>query len=209
MEGFRAAADALGCELALEAVLPDLDDPGAALRSIADLANAAGARFASVAVSPAEDLGFVIPRTVFGDMSAYHTLYAAAREAFPDSAIGGGNFMYFTELNRKPPPFEGAGLRHPFDLRHRARADDRSVTETVETLPYVIRSAGPCSAASPIGWDRWGSGPAPAPSAADRPRIRTAAGWPCAATTRASAACSAPPGTWGWPRGRPKGAWIP
>ena len=140
MQGFRAVADAMGWHLAMEAVVPDLDNPGEALRSIADMASAAGARFGSVAVSPAGDLDFVIPGTVFDDMSPYDTLYAAVREAFPGCTIGGGNFMYFTELNRKPPPFEGLDfVIHPTCAIVHA-ADDRSVTETVETLPYIIRS---------------------------------------------------------------------
>ena len=140
MRGFRDVADATGYPLGLEAVLPDLDNPGEALRSIAEMAGAAGARFGAVAVSPAEDLDFVIPGTVFDDLSPYETLYAAAREAFPGSAIGGGNFMYFTELNRKPPPFDGLDfVIHPTCAIVHA-ADDRSVTETVETLPYIINS---------------------------------------------------------------------
>ena len=140
MEGFRAIAETMGWQLALEAVVPGLDNPGEALRSIADMASAAGVRFGSVAVSPAGDLDFVIPGTVFDDMSPYDTLYAAAREAFPGSAVGGGNFMYFTELNRKPPPAEGMNfVIHPTcAIVH--TADDRSVTETVETLPYIISS---------------------------------------------------------------------
>ena len=172
MEGFRAVAEALGCELALEAVLPDLDKPGEALRSIAGHASAAGARFASVAVSPAEDLGFVIPGTVFDDTSAYETLYAAAREAFPGSAVGGGNFMYFTELNRKPPPFEGLDFVIHSTCAIVHAADDRSVTETVETLPYVIRSGRSLFGSKPyrlgpvgIGTrtSPFGGGPAPNP----------------------------------------------
>ena len=140
MRGFRDVADAFGWQLALEAVVPGLDNSAQALRSVADMASAAGARFGSVAVSPAEDLDFVIPGTVFDDMSPYDTLYAAAREAFPGSVIGGGNFMYFTELNRKPPPFAGMDfVIHPTCAIVHA-ADDRSVTETVETLPYIIRS---------------------------------------------------------------------
>ena len=140
MQGFRAVAEAMGWQLALEAVVPDLDNPGEALRSIADMASAAGVRFGSVAVSPAGDLDFVIPGTVFDDLSPYDALYAAAREAFPGSVIGGGNFMYFTELNRKPPPAGGMDfVIHPTcAIVH--TADDRSVTETVETLPYIIRS---------------------------------------------------------------------
>ena len=140
IEGFRAVAETMGWQLALEAVVPGLDDPGESLRSIADMASTAGARFGSVAVSPAGDLDFVIPGTVFDDMSPYGPLYAAAREAFPGSAIGGGNFMYFTELNRKPPPAKGLDfVVHPTCAIVHA-ADDRSVTETVETLPYIIRS---------------------------------------------------------------------
>ena len=140
MRGFRAVADAMGWHLALEAVVPDFEDPGEALRSIAAMASAAGARFGSVAVSPAGDLDFVIPGTVFDDMSPYDGLYAAARDAFPGCAIGGGNFMYFTELNRKPPPFAGLDfVTHPTCAIVHA-ADDRSVTETVETLPYIIHS---------------------------------------------------------------------
>ena len=149
MRGFRDAADALGWQLGLEAVIPGLDNPGEALRSIADMASAAGARFGAVAVSPAVDLDFVIPGTVFDDMSPYDTLYAAAREAFPGCAIGGGNFMYFTELNRKPPPFDGLDfVIHPTCAIVHA-ADDRSVTETVETLPYVIRSGRSLFGAKP------------------------------------------------------------
>ena len=140
MRGFREVAGAMGWPLALEAVVPGLDNPGEALRSIADMASAAGAGFGSVAVSPAGDLDFVIPGTVFDDMSPYHALYAAARDAFPGCAIGGGNFMYFTELNRKPPPFEGLDfVIHPTCAIVHA-ADDRSITETVETLPYIINS---------------------------------------------------------------------
>ena len=149
IRGFRAVADALGCPLALEAVVPDLDSPAEALRAIAGMANAAGARFGSVALSPAGDLDFVMPGSVFDDLSPYDRLYAAAREAFPGSAIGGGNFMYFTELNRKPPPAGGLDfVIHPTCAIVHA-ADDRSVTETIECLPYVIHSVRALFAGKP------------------------------------------------------------
>ena len=140
MRGFAAVAEATGCHLALEAVVPGLDNPGEALRSVAEMAAAAGARFGSVAVSPAEDLDFVLPGSVFDDMSAYDALYAAARDAFPGCAIGGGSFMYFTELNRKPPPSGGMDfVIHPTCAIVHA-ADDRSVAETVESFPFIIGS---------------------------------------------------------------------
>ena len=209
MADFREAADVLGCDLALEAVLPDLEDPDAALRSAADLARAAGCRFASVAVSPAQDLGFVAPGTVFDDMSAYDALYGAAREAFPGCAIGGGSFMYFTELNRKAATVARDGFRHSPNLRHRARAR-RPLGGGRRSSPCPTSSvpSGPCSAPSRIVSVRSRSGPAPVHSAAGRLPIRTAPGSPCAATIRASAACSVPPGTWESPRERPKGAWT-
>jgi hypothetical protein len=140
MGGFRAVAERLGCELALEAVVPDLNDHDAALQGLADTARDAGARFASVALSPAEDLSFVMPGSVFADMTPYEKLYSAAREAFPGSAIGGGSFMYFTELNRKPPPFDALDFVIHTTCAIVHAADDRSVTETIESLPYVIRS---------------------------------------------------------------------
>ena len=140
MRGFRAIADATGWHLALEAVVPGLDAPGEALGAIAEMAGAAGVRFGAVAVSPAEDLGFVIPGTVFDDMSPYETLYSAAREAFPGCAVGGGNFMYFTELNRKPPPSAGLDFVIHSTCAIVHAADDRSVTETVETLPWIVHS---------------------------------------------------------------------
>ncbi len=140
LEGFQAVAERLGCELDLELVLPDLDDPEAAVQEIADMARGAGAQFASVAVSPSGDLGFVVPGTVFDDMSPYERLYAAAREAFPGSAIGGGSFMYFTEFNRKPPPFQALDFVIHSTCAIVHAADDRSVTETIECLPWVVRS---------------------------------------------------------------------
>ncbi len=141
MEGFRAVGASMGRDLALEAVVPDLDHADEALRAIADLARAVGARFGSVAVSPAGDLEFVPPGTVFDDMSAYDALYASARAAFPGCSIGGGSFAYFTELNRKPPPADGMDfVIHPTCAIVHA-ADDRSVTETIEAFPYVIHSA--------------------------------------------------------------------
>ena len=209
MEGFRAAADALGCELALEAVLarPRRPGRGAAVhrrsgergRRPLRLGRGESGRGSRLR-HPGDGLRrhVCLPRALCGGAGSLpgqrhrrrqlHVLHGAEPQA---AAV------------------RGAGLRHPLDLRHRARGR-RSLGHGDGGRPCPTSSvpAGPCSAASPIGWDRWGSGPAPAPSAADRPRIRTAAGWPCAATTRASAACSAPPGTWGWPREQPKGAWI-
>jgi hypothetical protein len=85
-------------------------------------------------------MGFVIPGTVFPDTKAFDALFAAARAAFPSARIGGGNFVYFTELNRKPVPTDQLDyVTHGTSALVHA-ADDRSVTETIECLPSVFGS---------------------------------------------------------------------
>ncbi len=141
MQGFRALGERLGVELALEVVVPGVASAAEELNAVAQRAGDAGASFATVAVTPAGDLGFVVPGAEFPDTQAFDDLFDAARAAFPDARIGGGNFVYFTELNRKRPPFAALDfVTHGTSALVHA-ADDRSVTETIECLPYVIGSA--------------------------------------------------------------------
>ena len=175
MASFAAAGELLGCELGLEVVVPGEASAADELGAVARLADQVGARFASVASTVADDLGFVIPGTLFPDTRDFDELYAAARAAFPEARIGGGNFVYFTEMNRKPPPFEALDfVCHGTSALVHA-ADDRSVTETLECLPYIVKSgralfgdrpyrigpAGIGSRTSPFGND-----PTPNPMAA-------------------------------------------
>ena len=141
MRGFKALADKFAAALALEAVVPGEASAEEELKAIAGLAADAGLSFESVAVSPAGDLGFIIPGTEYPDTAEFDALFAAARTAFPNAKIGGGNLVYFTEMNRKPPPFDSLDfvIHGTSALVH--AADDRSVTETIECLPYIIKSA--------------------------------------------------------------------
>jgi D-apionolactonase len=101
----------------------------------------ARATLAAVAVSPAPDLKSVLPGSTGPFCHPLEDIYAAARRAFPGVTLGGGMFSFFTELNRKRPP------AHLLDyVTHTTcpivhAADDRSVMETLEALPYVIDSA--------------------------------------------------------------------
>lgn len=172
--GLGDLAKALAAPLSLEVVVPGADPEGE-LAAVAAAASGAGLTFADVAASLAGDLAFVPPGTVFPDMKAFEELYAAARSAFPGARIGGGNFVYFTELNRKPVPAAALDFAtHGVSALVHA-ADDRSVTETLECLPYVFASmragygdkpyrvspAGIGSRTSPFGND-----PTPNPDAA-------------------------------------------
>jgi D-apionolactonase len=126
LPAFKALAERLDAPLALEIVMPDTADPAAVLDGLAAAAQSADAIPASVAVTWAGDLEFVI--------------YTAARAAFPGILLGGGSFAYFTELNRKPPPFALLDFVCHATCAIVHAADDRSVTETIECLPHVIRS---------------------------------------------------------------------
>jgi hypothetical protein len=137
---FNSLAQRLGAALALEIVVPDTADAAASLQRVAAAARSAGALPAWVAVSWASDLGFVMPGTVFADNGPFERLYAATRAAFPNVLLGGGSFAYFTELNRKPPPFVLLDFVCHTTCAMVHAADDRSVTETIECLPYIIRS---------------------------------------------------------------------
>jgi D-apionolactonase len=67
-------------------------------------------------------------------------IYRAARAAFPGIPLGGGMFSFFTELNRKRPPADMLDfvMHTTSPIVH--AADDISVMETLEALPYVIQS---------------------------------------------------------------------
>ena len=138
---FRAVGDAVGAPVGLEAIVPDDADPAEALGGLAQAAATAGLAIESVAVTSAGDLNFVMPGAVFPDSKDFDALYAAAREAFPEAKLGGGNFVYFTELNRKQPPFDQLDFVCHTTCAIVHAADDRSVTETIESLPFVVNSA--------------------------------------------------------------------
>jgi hypothetical protein len=140
LAAFKALAERLDAALALEIVVPEAAEPAAVLHGVAAAARTAGVTPASVAVTWAGDLEFVMPGTVFADSSPFDRLYTAARAAFPGILLGGGSFAYFTELNRKPPPFALLDFVCHTTCAIVHAADDRSVTETIECLPHVIRS---------------------------------------------------------------------
>lgn len=140
MRRFKELGEAVGVPLVLEAVLPTDDTPAAELGQAARQAADAGVQFEAVMVSPAPDLKCTLPGSPWPPCPPAEEVYAAAREAFPGVRLGGGMFSYFTELNRKRPP---AGLLD--FVMHSTSAvvhagDDRTVTENLETLPYIIKT---------------------------------------------------------------------
>jgi hypothetical protein len=126
---------------ALEVLVPDDADPDAALARVAAAAATAGLAPAAVAVFQKSDQVSFQPGEPRPPGATLEALYAAARRAFPGVPLGGGTPAFFTELNRRRPP---AGLldfvtHGTCPIVH--AADDRSVMETLEALPFIVRSA--------------------------------------------------------------------
>jgi hypothetical protein len=103
-------------------------------------AKAAGLQPMAVAVSPAADLKATLPGSAGPKVPPLAEIYKAARAAFPGIKLGGGMFSYFTELNRKRPPVELLDYVTHTNAPIVHAADDISVMETLEALPYVIES---------------------------------------------------------------------
>ncbi|MFO0994521.1 MAG: hypothetical protein U1E67_21615 [Hyphomicrobiales bacterium] len=141
LRNYRALAEATGADVTLEIVIPGKGAPADELAPIAAAIKESGLKPAAVAVSPAADLKAVLPGSAGGSGPTLKEIYTAARAAFPSVTLGGGMFSYFTELNRKPPPAELLDYVTHTTCPIVHAADDISVMETLEALPYVINSA--------------------------------------------------------------------
>lgn len=136
------AAIAMDAQPWLEAVVERVDDAGAAaeIDALGKVAARLGHPFATVLVSPAPDLKCTLPGSVWPPAPDAAKLYAATRAAFPKSHIGGGMFSFFTELNRKRPPTEAIDLVTFTTAAIFHAGDDRSLMETLECLPHIVRT---------------------------------------------------------------------
>jgi hypothetical protein len=137
---YRELGRKTGAAIELEIILPGTGSPKDELGAIAKAVASSGLKPSAIAVSPAVDLKAVLPGSPRPPAPPDAEIYAAARASFPGVRLGGGMFSYFTELNRKPP------LANLLDfVTHTTcpivhAADDVSVMETLEALPYVIGS---------------------------------------------------------------------
>jgi hypothetical protein len=140
LAGFAKLLRRLPLPATLECVLPCRDRPEAELRETARLVAEADLSLSALAVSPAPDLKSTPPGSTWPDCPPLDEIYRAARKAFPGVPLGGGMFNYFTELNRKRPPAELLDFVTHTTAPLVHAADDRSVMETLEALPFVTRS---------------------------------------------------------------------
>lgn len=141
LASYRRLSEATGADIVLEILLPGKESPTSELARVAAAARDAGIKPAAVSVSPAVDLKAVLPGSKGPEAPELSDIYRATRAAFPGAKIGGGMFSFFTELNRKRPPAELLDFVTHTTSPIVHAADDVSVMETLEALPYVIKSA--------------------------------------------------------------------
>jgi D-apionolactonase len=137
---FRQLKERTGIPVTLEIVLPARKQAGREVADVAAALKEGGLKPDSVIITQAHDLKSFQPNTPRPWGPTYEDMAAAARAAFPGVPLGGGMLSFFTELNRKRPP---QGL---FDfITHTVcpivhAADDISVMETLESLPWIFAS---------------------------------------------------------------------
>ena len=139
----------LHAQVMLELVVQSLDGFAAELQQAATQAQAAGLNPDMVCVCPVGHLKSVLPGGIYPPAPELHDLYLAARQAFPGAQLGGGMFSFFTELNRKRPPCEELDFITNSTSPIVHAADDRSVMETLEALPWQIETARHFSGGKP------------------------------------------------------------
>ena len=124
----------------LEIALPCKASPAEEAAAIAAEMAAAGFSPDAVVVSPAVDRQSTPPGSKWPECPPLEEVYAAALAAFPKARLGGGMLSYFTELNRKRVPAENLDFVTHCTNPIVHAADDLSVMQTLEALPFITRS---------------------------------------------------------------------
>lgn len=185
---FRRLGEEGGARLILEVVLPlrdgrgrFTDDEGILEADIASIKHAvddAGVDFAVVSALPACYHKSYQPTGEWPCAPPLSAVYSAVRRAFPGARIAGGMHSYFTELNRFPPPIDAIDVITHTTCPIVHAADDASVMESLQTLPWIFRTIQELARGKPywigptaIGMrlNPYGASPAPNPHNARTP----------------------------------------
>jgi hypothetical protein len=124
----------------LEIALPCKSSPSSEAAEIARQMQLAGFRPDAIVISPSVDRQSTPPGSTWPECPPLDEVYTAARAAFPGIRIGGGMLSYFTELNRKRVPDGQLDFVSHCTNPIVHAADDLSVMQTLEALPFITRS---------------------------------------------------------------------
>ncbi|WEZ85843.1 hypothetical protein P6U16_22840 (plasmid) [Rhizobium sp. 32-5/1] len=94
----------------------------------------------AIMVCPSVDRQSTPPGSPWPACPPLQDIYMAADMAFPGVRLGGGMLSYFTELNRKRVPGEDLSFISHCTNPIVHAADDLSVMQTLEALPFITRS---------------------------------------------------------------------
>ncbi|MGO7582062.1 hypothetical protein ACC689_04720 [Rhizobium ruizarguesonis] len=124
----------------LEIVLPCKSVPASETAEIARQMQLAEFRPDAIMISPSVDRQSTPPGSKWPECPPLDEVYTAGRAAFPGIRIGGGMLSYFTELNRKRVPDGQLDFVSHCTNPIVHAADDLSVMQTLEALPFITRS---------------------------------------------------------------------
>ncbi|MDB5675392.1 MAG: hypothetical protein JWM65_2374 [Sphingomonas bacterium] len=141
MQALARAVEGLPHRLTLEYVIAATGELDAELGMIADHVAQARLTLDAIAVYPAPDLQSTPPGSAWPECPPLADIYTAARRAFAGLPLGGGMYSYFTELNRKRPPFELLDFVSHATCPIVHAADDLSVMQSLGAVPHILRSA--------------------------------------------------------------------
>jgi hypothetical protein len=127
-------------EISLELILPCQKQLDQEMAEAARIIAGSGLKPASITPIQAPFTKWLRKKPAEVGMPDFGEVYAAARIAFPDVAIGAGMLSNFTELNINRPSLKGTDYVTHCTAHVIHEADDRSVMETLETLPQIFRS---------------------------------------------------------------------
>ena len=139
-KSFAAIAAVHAGRSTLEIALPCRRAPLAEAQQIATLMRDAGFKPDAIVISPSVDRQSTPPGSKWPECPPLEAVYAAAHAAFPHIRLGGGMLSYFTELNRKRVPADTLGFVTHCTNPIVHAADDLSVMQTLEALPFITRS---------------------------------------------------------------------
>ncbi len=139
--GYRVLCEQTGAVPLLEILVRRVDGFHEELERAAAHVREAGLKPSALMLCPEGDLKSVLPGGERPPAPALEELYAAARTAFPGVRLGGGMLSFFTELNRKRPPASLLDFASNTTCPIVHAADDRSVMETLEALPFQVQTA--------------------------------------------------------------------
>ncbi|NKL98388.1 D-apionate lactonase [Rhizobium leguminosarum] len=137
---FAAIATVHGGRSTLEIALPCKSSPSSEAAEVARQMRLAGFRPDAIMISPSVDRQSTPPGSKWPECPPLDEVYTAARAAFPGIRIGGGMLSYFTELNRKRVPDGQLDFVSHCTNPIVHAADDLSVMQTLEALPFITRS---------------------------------------------------------------------